>query len=84
MFGLFKKVPKTIGFGRFNVHTTERQKMIKAILANSDNCGDVICGDPKLVKNIINEDKPTLIHKGNPEFCCQFYNFDKCDSCHMD
>ena len=92
MLNVFRKLgirtlPQKINFGRFDINTTEKQKMIKAILANSDNCGDTICGDPKLVKNIINNDNNiksyNLSHKGNPELCCQFYNFHKCNDCHM-
>ena len=29
---------------------------IKNIYANHDNCGDIICKDPKLVKNLINRE----------------------------
>ena len=95
MFNIFKNftsrnIPQKISFGRFDIKTTEHQKMVKAILANSDNCGDVICGDPKLVKNIIRYDNKIdsktskdYIDPSNPELCCQFYNFDKCDNCHM-
>ena len=48
-------------FGRFDINTSERHKMIKAILANSDNCGDLICGDPKEVKDIIKKDPEVKI-----------------------
>ena len=94
MFSFFRRVPNKISFGRFDAHTSERHNMIKAILANSDNCGDQICGDPKLVKNIIeygDDRKDGSIqtfetyhtYKEHPEMCCQFYNFDKCSECHL-
>lgn len=94
MFRFFKlfKNSQQINFGRFDLRTTERQKMIKAILANSDNCGDFICGEPKVVKNIIkygdnhNHEKPFYSQeydKNSPELCCQFYNFKKCNNCHI-
>ena len=101
MFHFFKlfKNSQQINFGRFDLRTTERQKITKAILANSDNCGDFICGEPKLVKNIIRYgDKhnnnsnfkpyqystiPINMESGNPELCCQFYNFKKCNNCHI-
>ena len=59
MFSVFRNftarnIPQKLNFGRFDIKTTEHQKMVKAILANSDNCGDTICGDPVEVKNIIN------------------------------
>ena len=89
MFSVFRNftarnIPQKLNFGRFDIKTTEHQKMVKAILANSDNCGDTICGDPVEVKNIIN-DKPSFnkLETGNPEFCCQFYNFEKCNDCHF-
>jgi hypothetical protein len=30
---------------------------VKSIYANSDHCGDIICGDPKKVKQIVNIQK---------------------------
>ena len=29
---------------------------VKSVYANSDHCGDVICGNPKRVKQIINNE----------------------------
>ena len=104
MFNIFRfftsrNIPHKINFGRFDIETTEKQKMTKAILANSDNCGDIICGEPKLVKNIIkygdrHSNKASFFphqystltintDNNNPELCCQFYNFNKCENCHM-
>ncbi len=96
MFSVFRNftarnIPQKLNFGRFDIKTTEHQKMVKAILANSDNCGDTICGDPVEVKNIINNKHTDIdnssfnkLETGNPEFCCQFYNFEKCNDCHFD
>ena len=42
--------------GRWGTRIPEKQKTIKAIWANSDNCGDIICKDPKIVKNIIQKE----------------------------
>ena len=38
--------------GRWSISENERQKEIKSIWANSDNCGDQICGQPKIIKEI--------------------------------
>ena len=91
MFRFLRTIPK-LSFGRFDINTTEQQKITKAILANSDNCGDIICGDPKIVKNIIkygekgvngNTTKGGALVNGNPELCCEFYGFSKCKDCNM-
>ena len=97
MFRFLRTIPK-LSFGRFDINTTEQQKITKAILANSDNCGDIICGEPKLVKNIIrfgdrHNNKTNfqphqystlpITNKGNPELCCEFYGFSKCQDCSM-
>ena len=100
MIRSFLKFKKRLHFGRFDLETTEKQKMIKAILANSDNCGDLICGNPQLVKNIIkfgdkhNNNKSFEPYqyssinieknKISPELCCEYFNFKKCDNCIMD
>lgn len=39
--------------GRWEHRITEQHQEIKFILNNSDHCGDQICGDPVVVKNII-------------------------------
>ena len=38
--------------GRWSIIETERQKEIKSIWANSDNCGAEICGQPECIKEI--------------------------------
>tara|TARA_Y100000022_G_C13091585_1_gene302523 strand:- start:210 stop:425 length:216 start_codon:yes stop_codon:yes gene_type:complete len=57
----FRQVNKVV-VGRFDINTSEREKMIKTILANSDNCGDLICGDPKEVKHIIDKKDDNITH----------------------
>lgn len=41
--------------GRWNINETEKQKNFKITWANYDHCGDIICKDPKKVKEIINK-----------------------------
>ena len=65
MFRIFSKYSNKVVVGRFDIHSTEGHKMIKATLANSDNCGDIICGNPKEVKEIIDDDKYNLIRCEN-------------------
>ena len=51
---------------------------VKSIYANSDHCGDIICGDPKKMKHIVNfgqqKIKVKLPQNNNftkeNEFCC--------------
>ena len=43
----------TIRLGRWEHRLNRQQQEIKFILNNSDHCGDKICGDPRVVKNII-------------------------------
>ena len=88
MFRNLFKIKNKVHFGRFDIHTTEKQKFNKMILANADNCGDFICGKPIVVKNIINIDDnfPTKKEKpiNDPQLCCMFYDFTKCNNCFMD
>tara|TARA_B100000902_G_scaffold399821_2_gene472775 strand:+ start:4758 stop:4964 length:207 start_codon:yes stop_codon:yes gene_type:complete len=39
--------------GRWEHRIKKSQKEIKFILNNSDHCGDQICGNPKVVKELI-------------------------------
>jgi len=41
-----------IKLGRWGKNLTEKQEEIKFILANSDNCGDKICGYPEMVNKL--------------------------------
>jgi hypothetical protein len=51
------KPKKMVLLGRWEHRENERQRNIKSIWANSDNCGDRICGTPSLIHNIIENDK---------------------------
>jgi len=42
-----------IKWGRFEPCKNENQETIKTILNASDHCGDNICGNPYLVKDLI-------------------------------
>ena len=43
-----------LNLGRWEHRENEKQKEIKSIWANSDNCGDYICGQPEVIKEITN------------------------------
>jgi hypothetical protein len=51
----FSKFSNKLILGRWSHNIPDKQKNIRAIWANSDHCGDIICGDPKKVKDIINK-----------------------------
>ena len=50
---LFPK-PKPPMLGRWGNNLNDTQKSINSVWTNSDHCGDIICGKPENVKNIIN------------------------------
>ena len=50
---LFGKKSNPIILGRWS-RGNEFQESVKATWTNSDHCGDIICGRPENVKNIIN------------------------------
>ena len=52
-FNNFNNYLKPTRLGRWEHKLKPEQQEIKLILNNSDHCGDVICGDPVVVKNII-------------------------------
>lgn len=43
-----------LNLGRWEHRENEKQKEIKAIWANSDHCGDHICGQPEVIREITN------------------------------
>jgi len=51
---------KPIILGRWGNNLSDRQKEINSIWTNSDHCGDIICGEPKKVKTIINNIKKKI------------------------
>ncbi|MAV65053.1 MAG: hypothetical protein CMG00_07680 [Candidatus Marinimicrobia bacterium] len=51
--GIFRKKESKIVLGRW----ARTNDVTKSIYANSDHCGDAICGDPKKVKTIVHKQK---------------------------
>ena len=56
---LYKK-PSKIMLGRWGNNNT-KDSIIKNFYANHDNCGDIICKNPKIIKDMIK----TEINKKN-------------------
>ena len=55
---LFNKTNKfSIPLGRWNHKIDNKSKLIRATWANSDHCGDYICGKPDITKKIISDIK---------------------------
>jgi len=56
---IYKKFTPKQGviLGRWEHRVDERKTEIKSIWANSDHCGDKICGQPILIKDITNMKK---------------------------
>ena len=46
------KKNSNILLGRWEHRHNDKQKDFKSIWANSDNCGDYICGNPNLIDTI--------------------------------
>lgn len=46
--------------GRWEHRINDKQKNIKFVYNNSDHCGDIICGNPKLVKKLITKNDKKL------------------------
>ena len=83
MLGIIKNIFSRSKTGQLPLGRWARNsENVKSIYANSDHCGDVICGDPKKVKKIINIQKPIKINLPqnnkldmykNEEFCCMLF-----------
>lgn len=76
----FKK-PSTIKLGRWDTKKTfQTNDEIKAVWNSADHCGDQICGNPSLVKELIynNNDKDN-----DNDFCCQLMGLHSCGSCNL-
>ena len=43
-----------VNLGRWEHRENDKQREIKSIWANSDNCGDRICGQPEVIREITN------------------------------
>ena len=50
-----KIIHEPMPLGRWN-HNCEKSKIIKAIHASHDSCGDSLCGTPLFVKNITDKE----------------------------
>ena len=55
-----KSKNEMMALGRWNTHDNQA---VKSILANSDNCGDLICKDPKEVSQFIKDEIKNPINK---------------------
>ena len=53
---IYKSMTSTqqLNLGRWEHRENEKQKEIKSIWANSDHCGDHICGQPEVIREITN------------------------------
>ena len=53
---IYKSMTTTqkLNLGRWEHRENEKQKEIKSIWANSDHCGDHICGQPEVIREITN------------------------------
>lgn len=53
---IYKSITPTesLNLGRWEHRENEKQKEIKSIWANSDHCGDHICGQPEVIREITN------------------------------
>ena len=49
----FKPKENIVSLGRWEHRICDNQRNIKITWANSDNCGDIICGNPKDIKYIV-------------------------------
>ena len=49
---LFPK-KKPMMLGRWGNNLNDTQKSINSVWTNSDHCGDIICGDPKHLKSLL-------------------------------
>jgi hypothetical protein len=87
---IFNKKETKISLGRW-ARTNEN---IKSIYANSDHCGDIICGDPKKIKDIVNKQKNVKVNlpqnnkmhtqitnTSESEFCCMLIGIGSCRNC---
>ena len=81
---LFKSKESKIVLGRWG----RTNDVTKAIYANSDHCGDMICGDPKKVKIIVNTQKTKVPQNNkfhtykNQDYCCMLLGINgPCKKC---
>ena len=56
----FKPKENIVSLGRWEHRICDNQRNIKITWANSDNCGDTICGNPKDIKYIVDSIKKDI------------------------
>mgnify|MGYP006086375825 CR=1 FL=1 len=54
IYSKFIKPPYKVPLGRWNINYSKSH--INSQYANSDNCGDIICKEPRLVKILIEKE----------------------------
>ncbi len=97
MFNIFKnfmrKKESKIVLGRW----ARNNDVTKSIYANSDHCGDAICGNPKKVKQLVHNQKKIKValpvsnkfhtntnEANNHHFCCMLLGLNgPCEHCPM-
>jgi hypothetical protein len=47
--------PEKVMLGRWNLKKCEMNETVSVFWTNSDHCGDVLCGDVKRNKNILDD-----------------------------
>lgn len=86
---LFKrnKSPGQLPLGRWALNN----ESVKSLYANSDHCGDIICGNPEKVKTFVYKEnsfpnielqKPAEDVYANQDFCCMLLGINgPCNGC---
>jgi hypothetical protein len=55
---------------------------INAVLNAADHCGDHICGEPKLVNDLIKDTNLYKI-KEDADYCCMLLGLNSCNNCSL-
>lgn len=90
MRNLFKsnKSSGQLSLGRWSLNNEN----VKSLYANSDHCGDIICGNPEKIKSFVYEENSFKTKSNiqriqddvyeNQDFCCMLLGLDgPCNSC---
>ena len=73
--------PAKIKLGRWDTKKTfQTNDEIKALWNSADHCGDNICGNPILVKDIIYS---KINKEKDNEFCCRLMGMNSCGNCNL-
>ena len=68
MIRLIKKLFKPhqpLKLGRWDIKHTNNESLSKVIYTNADHCGDLICGNPYKISEIVEKEKKSLSEKSN-------------------